>query len=62
MGSLIKAHCDCGLEREMFLGGGMRNFTTYCNFPSGANTSANNELRLPDCRRPSARRGNVLTL
>lgn len=34
MGSIISAHCDCGYEKgEMFLGGGMRNFTTQCNFP-----------------------------
>ncbi len=33
MGSVIKARCDCGFEREMLLGGGMRNSTTHCNFP-----------------------------
>lgn len=34
MGSIISAFCDCGYEKpEMFLGGGMSNFTTYCNFP-----------------------------
>lgn len=34
MGSIIGASCDCGYEKsEMFLGGGMANFNTYCNFP-----------------------------
>ena len=34
MGSIIGAHCDCGYEKgKMFLGGGMMNFTTQCNFP-----------------------------
>ena len=33
MGSIVKAHCGCGYEKEMFLGGGMLNFTTHCNFP-----------------------------
>ncbi len=33
MGSIISAKCNCGFEKEMFLGGGMQNFTTYCNFP-----------------------------
>jgi Zn finger protein HypA/HybF involved in hydrogenase expression len=33
MGSIIKAYCDCGYENTMPLGGGMKNFTTYCNFP-----------------------------
>ncbi len=33
MGSIIKAYCDCGYENIMPLGGGMENFTTYCNFP-----------------------------
>jgi len=33
MGSLINAYCGCGFENTMPLGGGMENFTTYCNFP-----------------------------
>lgn len=33
MGSVIEAHCTCGFKRKMALGGGMWNFTTYCNFP-----------------------------
>ena len=33
MGSIVKALCGCGYEKEMHLGGGMRNFTTHCNFP-----------------------------
>jgi hypothetical protein len=34
MGSIISAHCDCGYEiAEMFLGGGMMDFTTRCYFP-----------------------------
>jgi len=33
MGGIVKALCPCGYQREMYLGGGMRNYTTYCNFP-----------------------------
>jgi hypothetical protein len=33
MGSIVKALCGCGYEMEMYPGGGMRNFTTHCNFP-----------------------------
>jgi hypothetical protein len=33
MGSIISAICGCGYENTMPLGGGMENFTTYCNFP-----------------------------
>jgi Zn finger protein HypA/HybF involved in hydrogenase expression len=33
MGSLISAFCDCRYEKEgMCLGGGMMDFSTYCNF------------------------------
>jgi len=33
VGSLISAECECGFERSMALGGGMRNHLTYCAFP-----------------------------
>lgn len=33
MGSIVKAQCGCGFEKEMYLGGGMRTFLTQCNFP-----------------------------
>ncbi len=33
MGSIVIAKCGCGFERQMYLGGGMRNFETYCAFP-----------------------------
>ena len=33
MGSIVKAECGCGFEKEMSLGGGMRTFATHCNFP-----------------------------
>lgn len=34
MGSIIGGICDCGYHtKTMFLGGGMRNFSTYCSFP-----------------------------
>lgn len=33
MGSIVKAQCGCGFEKEIYLGGGMRTFATYCNFP-----------------------------
>jgi hypothetical protein len=33
MGSIVRASCNCGYEIVMPLGGGMMNFTTYCNFP-----------------------------
>ena len=33
MGSITRAHCPCGYERQMFLGGGMQSFATPCNFP-----------------------------
>ncbi len=33
MGTIIKADCRCGFEKEMFLGGGMMNFTKYCAYP-----------------------------
>ena len=34
MGSIITAHCECGYKKEeMFVGGGMRDFGTVCNFP-----------------------------
>ena len=35
MGQIIEATCLCGFESdEMFVGGGMRNFTTYCGAPA----------------------------
>ncbi len=33
MGTIIRAECRCGFAKEMFLGGGMQNFTKYCAFP-----------------------------
>lgn len=33
MGSLVEATCKCGFNREMLLGGGQRNFQTYCGLP-----------------------------
>ena len=33
MGSIIQASCKCGFQKEMYLGGGMENFTTHCSFP-----------------------------
>jgi RNA polymerase subunit RPABC4/transcription elongation factor Spt4 len=33
MGGIVKAFCACGYKKELYLGGGMKNFTTYCNFP-----------------------------
>jgi hypothetical protein len=33
MGSIITARCDCGYGEEMYLGGGMLDFTTRCTFP-----------------------------
>jgi len=33
MGSIINAECGCGFKRQMYLGGGMRNFETHCAFP-----------------------------
>lgn len=33
MGSLITAKCECGFDKRMALGGGMRNHLTYCAFP-----------------------------
>jgi hypothetical protein len=32
MGSIISAKCNCGFEKEMPLGGGMRDFMTYYYF------------------------------
>jgi len=37
MGDIVRAHCHCGYSKEIFVGGGMLNFTTYCNFPSYCN-------------------------
>ena len=34
MGSVVKANCACGFEKEMFLGGGMLSFKTECCFPA----------------------------
>jgi len=34
MGGIVQARCDCGFESEnLFLGGGMLNFETYCGVP-----------------------------
>jgi hypothetical protein len=33
MGAIVLANCKCGFERRMALGGGMRNYLTYCAFP-----------------------------
>jgi rRNA maturation endonuclease Nob1 len=33
MGSSVSAKCSCGLEVEILIGGGMRNFATTCYFP-----------------------------
>jgi len=62
MGSIIQAHCDCGYQREILLGGGMMNFTTYCNFPAYCSKckglfEANlfkKELECPDCENNDA--------
>ncbi|HRU06172.1 MAG TPA: hypothetical protein P5137_10430 [Candidatus Brocadiia bacterium] len=34
MGSVVKARCECGFKREMYLGGGMHNFRVHCGFPA----------------------------
>ena len=33
MGTIIRAECRCGFQKEMCLGGGMLNFTKHCAFP-----------------------------
>jgi hypothetical protein len=34
MGGIVYAHCDCGYCTDwMYLGGGMKNHGTHCNFP-----------------------------
>jgi Zn finger protein HypA/HybF involved in hydrogenase expression len=33
MGSVVTATCRCGLELEVLIGGGMKNFTMICYFP-----------------------------
>lgn len=34
MGSILRAHCDCGYNADdLLLGGGRMDFTTNCNFP-----------------------------
>ena len=33
MGSQITARCECGVQAEVLIGGGMMNFTTTCFFP-----------------------------
>ena len=33
MGSQVTARCECGVEAEILIGGGMMNFTTTCYFP-----------------------------
>lgn len=33
MGSIVTAKCQCGLELQLSLGGGMHSFTSVCNFP-----------------------------
>ncbi len=61
MGSIIEASCLCGYKREMFLGGGMLDFTTSCNFPIfcgkcsslfEANLLDNNQ-KCPKCHSPN---------
>ncbi len=35
MGSILKAICPCGFEKEdIYYGGGMMNFTTHCGVPA----------------------------
>jgi len=34
MGDIVVAECDCGYQtKNLGLGGGMQDFTTYCGFP-----------------------------
>lgn len=33
MGLQVIARCECGLEEEISVGGGMMDFTTNCSFP-----------------------------
>ena len=33
MGSQVRAKCQCGLDKSISIGGGMRNFMTTCYFP-----------------------------
>jgi Zn finger protein HypA/HybF involved in hydrogenase expression len=33
VGSSVKAICQCGLDEDILIGGGMANFTTTCFFP-----------------------------
>ena len=57
MGSQVAAKCECGVEAEIPIGGGMMDFTTTCYFPclcdSCHNIVAANLLakkpRCPDC-------------
>jgi hypothetical protein len=58
MGSLLKAHCKCGYESKMAVGGGMTSFKTYCGFPVYCRScktlfQANlygEEVRCPTCK------------
>jgi hypothetical protein len=34
MGSVLKAICKCGFEKEFLFGGGMMDFNTVCNVPA----------------------------
>jgi hypothetical protein len=58
VGSLVKAHCRCGYERKLAVGGGMTSHETLCSFPVycppckalfQANLFAE-EIRCPTCK------------
>lgn len=38
MGIQIKARCNCGVNTDVRIGGGMMDFTTTCHFPCLCNT------------------------
>ena len=58
MGSAVIAICDCGVNEEILIGGGMMNFTTTCYFPCCCENCnevvqvnlLSKKMRCPKCR------------